>query len=81
MGYREARNFEFKVAEWVDDFTCVYLFRGKLDLTDDDQWIVVPGDGWAIEVYDRCETSLWFELDDDGFRGLAKTTTDLAVLA
>lgn len=74
----EARNFEFKVAEWVDDFTCVYLYRGKLDLTEDDEWIVVPGEGWAVEVYDRADTAIWFALDDAGFRDLAKMITRLA---
>ena len=74
----EARNFEFKVAEFVDDFTCVYLYRGELDLTEDDQWIVVPGDKWVVEVYDRATTSLWIELTPEMFSRLGELVTRLA---
>lgn len=71
------RNQEFVVKKFMDDFTMVALYRGELDLTDDDQWIVVPGDRWVIEVYNRADTSIWLELDNDKLKDLGEMIMEL----
>jgi hypothetical protein len=75
---REARNAEHKIGEVKLRDVCFYFFRGELAVDDDENWYVAAGDGLVVEVYDRAETSIWFELPDDDaaalIRGFTTTT-------
>ena len=68
----EARNSEFRIGQWEDDFACVFLYRGKLDFDDQDRGLMGVGDALVVEVYDRADTSIWFEITMDQAKAIAE---------
>ena len=63
-------NLGFKIGEAVLRDVCFYFYRGWLRVDDDGDYYVGPGQGLVVEVYDRCDESIWFETSNPELGGL-----------
>ena len=68
----EARNSEFRIAQWESDFACVCLYRGDWDYDDQGRGLMGAGSALVVEVYDRADTSVWFEITTDQAKALSE---------
>ena len=73
----EALNAEHKIGEVLTTDACFYFFRGWLRVNGDGDYYVGPGHGLVVEVYDRCDSSIWFQLSEAEADMLALTVTDV----